>query len=207
MSSDAVPFGVIDVTVFRRSDWWPPAWLVGGVESLFADALLESHEKGMDNFLSGGAGLAECGLGGGGGPQGTAGKLPERPWERKGNFGGGPEAFTLASVEVIVVDLDLVEDTSFISSSWTSSNDDDESRRVVSNGEFDGGSLEAENMVSVSGGFVAATEAASIVSDSVERRGVEVEEEERGRSVRDRVDADDLDGCEVMSGASSNVSW
>lgn len=161
----------------------------------------------MDNFLSGGAGLAECGLGGGGGPQGTAGKLPERPWERKGNFGGGPEVFTLASVEVIVVDLDLVEDTSFISSSWTSSNDDDESRRVVSNGEFDGGSLEAADMVSISGGFAPATETVSILSDSVESRGVEVEEEERGRSVRDRVDADDLDGCEVMSGASSNVSW
>ena len=49
--------------------------------------------------------------------------------------------------------------------------------------------------------------AVSIVSDSVEKRGVELEEEERGRSVRDRIDADDLDGCEVMSGASSNVSW
>lgn len=150
--------------------------------------------------------LAECGRGGGGGPQGTAGKLPERPWDRKGNLGGCPEAFTLASFEVIVVDLDRAEDVSFASSSWTSSNDEVESRRVVSNGEFDGGSLDAGDMVSISGGFAPATVAVSIVSERVEKRGVEVEEEERGRSVRDRVDADDLDGCEVMSGASSNVS-
>lgn len=161
----------------------------------------------MDNFFGGGGGLAECDRGGGGGPQGTAGRLPERPWDRKGNFGGGPEVFTVASLEVTVVDRDLVEDVSFVSSSRTSSNDEVESRRVVSNGEFDGGSLVAGDLASISGGFAPVTEAVSIVSDSVERRGVEVEEEESGRSVRDRVDADDLDGCEVMSGASSNVSW
>ena len=112
-----------------------PAWLDGNVESLFADALLESHEKGIDNFFGGGAGLTECNLGGGGGPQGTAGKFPERPWDRKGNFGGGPEGITLASFEVLGVDLDLIDDASFVSSSWTSSNDDVETRRVVSNGE------------------------------------------------------------------------
>lgn len=105
-----------------------------------------------------------------------------------------------------MVDLDLVEGTSLVSSSWTSSNDDVESRRVVSNGEFDAGSWEAGELVSISGGLAPATEAVLIASDSVERRGVEDEEEERGRSVRDRVDADDLDGCEVMSGASSNIS-
>ena len=67
--------------------------------------------------------------------------------------------------------------------------------------------MDEGELVSISGGFAPAIEAVSIVSESVERRGVEVEEEERGRSVRDRVDADDLDGCEVMSGASSNVSY
>lgn len=115
--------------------------------------------------------------------------------------------FMLASLEVIVVDLDLVEDVSFVSSSWTSSKDDVESRRAVGNGEFDERSLEAGDVVSISGDFGPAREGVSIVSDSAERRGVEVEEEERGRSVSDRVDAEDLDGCEVTSGASSNVSW
>lgn len=71
----------------------------------------------MESFLGGGAGLTEFDLGGGGGPQGTGGKLPERPWDRKGNFGGGPEVFALVSFDAMVVDLDLAEDVSFMSSS------------------------------------------------------------------------------------------
>ena len=42
----------------------------------------------------------------------------------------------------MVVDLDLAEDVSFMSSSWTSSKDEVESRRVVRDGESEGGSLD-----------------------------------------------------------------
>ena len=165
----------------------------------------------MESFFGGGgaaAGAIVLNLGGGGGPQGTAGKLPERPCDRKGNWGGGAEVLVPVSFDVMVVDLDLAEDSSFESPSWTSSNDAVDSRCAVSNGDFGGASPGVGKFASRSrfDVFVPAMEALSIVSVNLDTRGVELEEEDRGRSVRDRVDADGLDGCEAMAGASSKVS-
>jgi len=74
--------------VFRRS--WEAGAGGAGAESLFADVLLESHEKLMPNFLGGGVGFGGVAVGfaAGGGPQGIDGRLPDRPCDRKGNFGG-----------------------------------------------------------------------------------------------------------------------
>lgn len=97
---------------------------------MFADVFLESHEKGLESFFGGGGagGVMEVNLGGGGGPQGTEGRLPESPCERKGSLGSGAELFVPVSFDVIVVDLDLVEDSSIESPSWTSSNEAVDSR-------------------------------------------------------------------------------
>lgn len=78
-----MPFEVIEVIVLRRSAWGAGACATDVETSLgvIAEALLESHEKGIVNFLGGGVAvgvLETLGLGGGG-PQGTDGKLPERP--------------------------------------------------------------------------------------------------------------------------------
>lgn len=54
--------------------------------------------------------------------------------------------------------------------------------------------------------FTSAKEPISICSCSLEGREVVVEDEEEGRSVRERVDIDDLGGCEVLSEASSKLS-
>lgn len=97
------------------------------MESLFEDVFLESHENGPESFFGGGAGV-EWTLGGGGGPQGIVGRLPERPCALNGSFGGGTGVVALVSFDVMVVERDLVEEDSFVSSSWTSSMDDVESR-------------------------------------------------------------------------------
>ncbi len=88
MSSGLELTEAIEVTVFRRCCEAG----TGGAEtaSLLADVLLESQEKLMPNFLGGGGGCGGVAVGfaAGGGPQGIDGRLPDRPCDRKGNFGG-----------------------------------------------------------------------------------------------------------------------
>lgn len=88
MSSGLELIEAIEVTVFRRP--WEAGAGGAETESLFADVLLESHEKLMPNFLAGGGGCEGVAVGfpAGGGPQGIDGRLPDRPCERKGNLGG-----------------------------------------------------------------------------------------------------------------------
>lgn len=86
------------------------------MESLFEDVFLDSQENGLESFLGGGAG-ADCTLEGGCGPQGMVGRLPERPCALNGSFGGGTGVIEFVSFDVMVVERDLVEDDSFVSSS------------------------------------------------------------------------------------------
>lgn len=86
------------------------------MESLFEDVFLDSHENGLESFFGGGAG-AGCTLEGGGGPQGMVGRLPERPCALNGSFGGGTGVIEFVSFDVMVVERDLVEEDSFVSSS------------------------------------------------------------------------------------------
>jgi hypothetical protein len=106
----------IEVTVLRRS-WETGEGPGAGVVSLLADVLLESQEKLIPNFLGGGAGevAGADDFPGGGGPHGIEGRLPERPWPRKGSFGG--EAAIFLSFGAVVVDPDVMELVSFDPSS------------------------------------------------------------------------------------------
>lgn len=94
---------------------------------MLEDVFLESHENGLEIFFGGGAGF-EWILEGGGGPQGVVGRLPESPCALNGSLGGGADVVAVVSLDVMVVERDLVEADSFVSSSWTSSMDDVESR-------------------------------------------------------------------------------
>lgn len=137
-------------------------------------------------------GVAIWVLGGGGGPHGTGGKVPERPCDRNGSLGGGLEGFTLLSLEVMVECRDLVEVSSLVSSSLTSSMDDVESRRAVSNGDIDGSWGIGGNVRDV--GVSRSSEFFSLVLlESLECRGVVTEEAEDGRSVKERIDGVDLE--------------
>ena len=97
INSGFPPVDDIDVTVLRRS-----VWLFGGLEacdSTLAEELLDSQEKGPASFLGGGAEAGDVlrdtfGFGAGGGPQGTEGRDPENPCERKGSFEEGGDAGT-----------------------------------------------------------------------------------------------------------------
>ena len=83
-------------------------------------------------------GTVALGAGGGGGPHGMDGRLPERPWPLNGSFGG--DAAVLFSIDVVGVESDFIELLSLVPSSWTSSNEVAEIRCAVSRGDFDGGS-------------------------------------------------------------------
>lgn len=217
MSSEFPPADDIDVTVLRRSTWVLDGF--GGWLSVLADVLLESHEKGPASFLGGGAGAGEGdwvgkGFGAGGGPQGTEGRDPDKPCERKGTFEGPGEAEAVILVEadssIIVSFAELVTDPGAItllvlvdvipglSPSCTSSKDEVEMRRAVSNGDFvEGSSSLTAGSMSSPGGLgvlncrLAAWPAESCDSDA---RGVVTDEVEGARPpVKDRIDADECD--------------
>ena len=101
--------------------------------STFADVLLDSHEKGPPSFLGGSAGAALVvadGGGAGGGANCTEGRFPERPWSAGGGFNVWLEGFAALSLDVMVVERDLEEVASCAFSSWTSSIEEIESRRI-----------------------------------------------------------------------------
>lgn len=78
----------------------------GGGFSLLAEVPLDNHENPIPSFLNGGAGEgAEAAFGaiGGGGPQGTVGRFPERPCDRKGSL-GGEEASLVSGLFVVAPD-------------------------------------------------------------------------------------------------------
>jgi len=114
----------------------------------------------------------------------------------------------LFSSEIVVVERDLSELASLVSPSCTSSNDEVERRRAVSNGEFE----EAFPDISVgspASGF--GVDGPIEVAGSCETRGVVAVDEDAGRSVSERVEVDDLEfrdsGLAVVSGASSKLSY
>lgn len=207
ISSELLP--VTETTVLRRSRCEVVDWRVDTTASLGADVLLESHENGIASFLGGGCGGAEVwALVGGGGPQGIPGRLPDKPFVREGSLGGRIGALVLFSSEIVVVERDLSELASLISPSCTSSNDEVERRRAVSNGEFE----EAFPDISVgspASGF--GVDGPIEVAGSCETRGVVAVDEDAGRSVSERVEVDDLEfrdsGLAVVSGASSKLSY
>ena len=114
--------------------------------------------------------------------------------------------FAALSLDVMVVERDREEVASWEFSSCTSSIEEVESRRAVSEGEPLTGSSECSSGLT---DFVSSLGVSSVVRVLlVETLGVVIEEEDGGRSVRDRTEAEDLDcGREDLSGASSNMSF
>ena len=131
----------IEVTVFRRS-WALEEGLGAGIVSLFAEPLLESHEKLMPSFRGAGVGegvgtaAVAFGARGGGGPHGIEGRFPERPCPLKGNLGG--DVAISFSVNVVGAEPDLIELLSLVPSSCTSSREVAEIRCAVSSGDLVG---------------------------------------------------------------------
>lgn len=132
----------IDVTVFLLSFEFGE-WLGGGIVSLLAELLLDSHEKPMPSFREGGAGEglgpAALGAGGcpGGGPHGIEGRLPDKPRDLEDALCGEAWLSVAFSLEVAAVDSDIMELVSAAPSpSCTSSSEEAEMRCAVSNGDF-----------------------------------------------------------------------
>lgn len=103
-------------------------------------------------------------------------------------MGSNSEPPPLSSFDLMVVDLDLVVSSFLVSSSPTSSMDDVDSRRAVSNGEIDGSILTIGGLVrgvGVSSSF--------LMPENLEWRGVVMDEDDDGRSVRERTDVEDFD--------------
>lgn len=110
--------------------------------SILLDELLESHEKGPASFLAGGADvvLAELvrAFGAGDCPHGKLGRTCDRAGTLVAVGGGDGSLIgsgATISLEVIVADRDLLPPDSK-SPSCTSSRDDVDIRRAVSNGEL-----------------------------------------------------------------------
>ena len=127
----------MEVVVLRRSDD-DLTWCAAGVVSLTADVPLDNQEKGIVSFLAGG------GLGTGVGIEPIDFEL----CERAGNLGGGPRAFSSLPFDVVIVERELASVDS--SSSWTSSSEDVDSRRAVSNGDFEPTPSNGESLASLS---------------------------------------------------------
>ncbi len=165
------------------------------------EVLLDSQEKLIPNFLGGGTvGVETVGFEAGGGPQGIDGRLPERPCDRKGTFGG--DAAVLFLVDVVVVESDRIELASVTPSSCTLSREEDDIRCAVSNGDFFG--------VTSFSRFGSSGLCACVTSEDciVDPRGVEGDEGGRW-PVREGVDTDECWdwGRSVLSWASSKVSY
>ena len=190
----------IEVTVFRLS-WALGDGLGAGIVSLFAEPLLESHEKLIPNFLGAGAGdgvgTVDLGARGGGGPQDIEGRFPERPCPLKGSFGG--DAAMSFSVGIAGVNPDRTELLSLVPSSCTSSREEAEIRCAVKRGDFVGGASGC--------GSVSCSSGSLVVVPALCARGVETVEEGRPL-VNERTELDSCDwGLEAVSWASSKVSY
>lgn len=201
MSSGFELTEAIEVTVFRRSRG-DGTWLGGGIASLVPEVLLDSHEKLMPNFLGGGAaeGVETVGFEAGGGPQGIDGRVPDKPCDRGGSFGG--ELAMILSVEAVGVESECIEVASFVPSNCTLSREEFDIRRVVCSGDFLG--------VFSSSGLLSSCLWTGVSSDDCVLGPRGVDGDDGGRfSVKERVDRDDCRdvGRSVLSCASSNVSY
>jgi len=118
-----------DEDVFRRCDCVPVAGRGGALTSFAVEVFRDSHENGLVSFLGKVVGSGILCLGGtGGGPHGSDGKAPERPWERDGSLGGGAGASTSSDFDLSVDDRDLDESSSGDNSRFTSSREFAENR-------------------------------------------------------------------------------